>query len=207
MFPRGGKALDLGCGEGSIGKKIAEQTCMEVFGLDPATARAGEGLELVEGFSHSLPFKDQVFDVVILASVFEHFKPEHRLPSVNEIFRVLKENGRLIGQIPNMYFPIELHSGLPLQQYLPRQIANGYLRLRCPEGVASDWYRVGVKELNKAATLSGFRLEFVRRHNYSREIIPFGLRWAFPLLSICPLGFLFSFRKSQVDHVSLEYLV
>lgn len=197
LFPYGGRALDLGCGDGSIGRRIAEQTCVEVFGLDPTAARSGEGLELVKGLGHCLPFKDQVFDVVILASVFEHFKPEQRLPSVKEVFRVLKKNGRLVGQIPNMYFPIELHSGLPLQQYLPKRVSDAYLHLRFPKGVTSDWYRVSVKELNNVAMLSGFRLEFVRRHNYSREVIPYAFRWAFPLLSICPLGFLFSFRKSH----------
>ncbi len=195
FFPKGGCALDLGCGEGSVTKRVADRVNLDVVGLDPRASTSIGYRKLVSGYGHFLPFSDSVFDAVIMTSVFEHFKPEYRMQSIKEIFRVLKNRGILVGQVPNMYFPVELHSGLPFQQYLPRKMGDAYLHVKYPKAVVSDWYRVSLGELNKLAVISGFRSGFSWRHNYPDGAIPRAMRWAYPFLSIIPIGYIFCFIK------------
>jgi hypothetical protein len=94
---------------------------------------------------------------------------------MKEIHRVLKSGGVLVGQIPNMYLPIEIHSKLPLQQYLPRVIGDSYCRQFSPEpwrekGV--DWFRVGPKNLISNATRAGFKDGSMYGANYPSDTIP-----------------------------------
>jgi predicted SAM-dependent methyltransferase len=79
----------------------------------------------MKGFADQIPFDNETSDVVVtLISVYEHLLPRQRLASLKEINRVLKGKGILARQIPNMYFPIEVHSTLPFQSYLPKPLAE-----------------------------------------------------------------------------------
>ena len=57
----------------------------------------------IVGSAFNLPFKNNVFDVVISTEVFEHL--EYPSKTANEIYRVLKKNGVFIGSAPFL-FPI-----------------------------------------------------------------------------------------------------
>jgi ubiquinone/menaquinone biosynthesis C-methylase UbiE len=79
----------------------------------------------MKGFADQIPFDNETYDVVVtLISVYEHLLPRQRLASLKEINRVLKGKGILARQISNMYFPIEVHSKLPFQSYLPKPLAE-----------------------------------------------------------------------------------
>jgi ubiquinone/menaquinone biosynthesis C-methylase UbiE len=78
------------------------------------------GLVLLRADAQNLPFRDLSFELITMFSLIEHVqRPDACL---REAFRVLRNDGKLFMQFPNRYFPIELHSGLPLYFYLPKRI-------------------------------------------------------------------------------------
>jgi len=100
---KGKKVLDVGCGNGYVLSKYAEEGA-EVFGIDITET----GIDLCKKrFEYSglkgnfqvanaedLPFADETFDCVCSMGVLHHVPNTEK--AVNEIHRVLKKNGRLI---------------------------------------------------------------------------------------------------------------
>lgn len=95
--------LDIGCGTGTYSIKLAN-TQLEVTGLDisdemlkqaskKASLTAHE-ITFINGDFHVLPFKDQVFDLVITNITLE-FVNQPDL-AISEAMRVLKKGGRFI---------------------------------------------------------------------------------------------------------------
>jgi SAM-dependent methyltransferase len=199
--PNAKLGLDIGAGIGGLTRKLIEKTGIKFLGVEPSLSdeKLVDGdITILKGFAHDIPFDDNMFDVVTLTSVYEHIFPEYRLQSMKEIFRVLKPDGVLVGQIPNMYFPIELHSRLPLQSYLPRSMGEWYLKKFSSAPWKMDgmnWYRVGPRHLRKDVVAAGFTEGEIYKANYPAEAIPPKFRWAMPLLQLIPLGFHFYFRK------------
>lgn len=75
----------------------------------------------------NLSFKDKTFDIVLCTHVYEHVEDVEKLFS--EIYRVLKPNGICYLAAVNALWPIEAHYNLPFLSYLPKNIANIYLRI------------------------------------------------------------------------------
>jgi len=199
--PRAKSGLDIGAGAGGLTRKLIEMTGIAFSGIEPSLQHdqlVDGNIKILKGFAHEIPFANETFDVATLTSVYEHIQPRLRLKSLQEIYRVLKPKGVLIGQIPNMYFPIELHSKLPFQSYLPRRAAQWYLKNFSSVAWKDhevDWFRVGPMQLKKDAFSAGFIEGRVYRANYEREAIPRRFHWAIPMLRILPLGFDFYFKK------------
>ena len=102
----GHRVLDLGCGTGTLAILMKRlQPRAEVAGLDAdpemlaqaraKAERAGVELELSEGFSTELPYKDRRFDRVLSTLFFHHLDPEPKRETAREIARVLKRTGEL----------------------------------------------------------------------------------------------------------------
>ena len=102
----GEKVLEVGCGTGvlSILSKIAVGESGEVEGIDIAPkmiAKAQQKAEKanlkvnfkVESISE-LPYPDNHFDLVISSMMFHHLPVEMKKQGLEEIYRVLKEEGR-----------------------------------------------------------------------------------------------------------------
>lgn len=82
-----------------------------------------------------LPYDDDTFDLSVAISVIEHVLPPSNRPNLaKEMVRCTKPGGHVFFQIPNRRFPLELHTGLPLIQWVPggKQFAikNGYETLK-----------------------------------------------------------------------------
>lgn len=75
----------------------------------------------------NLSFKNEKFDVVICAQVYEHVPDAKKLFS--EIYRVLSPGGVCYLAAINGLWPWEPHYNLPFLSYLPKSIANLYVRL------------------------------------------------------------------------------
>jgi ubiquinone/menaquinone biosynthesis C-methylase UbiE len=202
--PNAALGLDVGAGEGKIALKLREKTGINFIGLEPhlPTSQTITGnLTIMKGFADQIPFDDETFDVVTLISVYEHLLPAQRLASLKEINRVLKYKGILAGQIPNMYFPIELHSKLPFQSYLPKPLAEWYLKRFSTvpwKDNGMDWYRVGQRQLKNDCSKAGFVKMEICKAKYPSEVIPCKFKWAIFLLHLFPLGYYFCFRKEHV---------
>ena len=100
------RVLDLGCGTGTLAIQLKQgEPGAKVAGLDAdpemldqaraKAERAGVELDLTEGFSTELPFKDKSFDRVLSTLFFHHLDPEPKRETAREIARVLKRGGEL----------------------------------------------------------------------------------------------------------------
>ena len=95
--------LDVGCGSGSILRRLHSDGYRELHGFeisDYAVRRLREeGITMWQGRLPDLPMPDATFDVVIASQVLEHIIRRGRF--VREIARVLKPSGRAFIFVPD----------------------------------------------------------------------------------------------------------
>ena len=95
--------LDAGCGEGIVLNAILQRFECRVVGMDydpsrieSARKRQGKAL-LLTGDAHSLPFKDNSFDIISVQSVLHEIHEKQDLKkALHELKRVIKKDGLLI---------------------------------------------------------------------------------------------------------------
>lgn len=112
----GGRILDIGCGEGYLLRRLKDKFG-ELYGLDVAPSRLWEAEEkvrelypsevsrfkFVEGNADdALPFPDNFFGAITCIAVIEHVYDIFSL--VEEIYRVLKLDGFVIAEVPNIAY-------------------------------------------------------------------------------------------------------
>ncbi len=96
--PREARILDMGCGEGVFIKELISQGFSNVSGID-----LNYSSELVEkGSVLATPFPAKSFDIILLLDVIEHLAFQEQEKALEEIRRILKDNGKLIISIPNL---------------------------------------------------------------------------------------------------------
>ena len=92
ILPGEGRCLDVGARDSNL-KEFMLKNGYDYIGLDislhPSLNIVGDG--------HRLPFKDKVFDKLILSSVLEHVMEPQSF--MNEIYRVLKKEGQVYGVV------------------------------------------------------------------------------------------------------------
>jgi len=122
-FNDGDKVLDCGCFDGYpiwCYNKLSDGKNIKFSGFDVspnAVKRCEENLNCLdyfdgckEGFIEESPYEDDTFDVVIASEVIEHL--ESPLVGLKEMYRVLKEGGKLIISVPkekNLRDRLHLH--------------------------------------------------------------------------------------------------
>lgn len=102
----GERVLNIGVGSGSL-EALAARKGVDINALDPsvrAIARLRESLDLGDrakvGYSQEIPFESDQFDAVVMTEVLEHLGQAVRDQTLDEVYRVLKPRGRLIGTVP-----------------------------------------------------------------------------------------------------------
>ena len=87
----GDRVLDVGCGQGVLGERIAKHSScpphVEVIGLEK-TKREGNLIAVTIYDGDKIPYPNKSFDIVILADVLHHETDPHRL--IDECNRVAK---------------------------------------------------------------------------------------------------------------------
>jgi ubiquinone/menaquinone biosynthesis C-methylase UbiE len=120
--PKGMSILDVGCGTGSHLELYQRYKC-NLYGLDlspsmldVARERLGDAAQLDLGDASDMPYEDDKFDLVISMLTLHEMSPETRSSVLNEMKRVLKDNGRLL--------LIDFHPGpyQPLQGWISKTI-------------------------------------------------------------------------------------
>lgn len=103
---RGERILNIGIGSGYL-EETALRKHIDVYSLDPSK-RAIEGIQqrfnfgdkAKVGYSQNIPFENSMFDVVVMSEVLEHLPDDTLSLTLSEVYRVLRDGGRLIGTVP-----------------------------------------------------------------------------------------------------------
>jgi len=125
--------LDVGSSTGIIDSILAKNF-KKVVGTDidkSAVAFAkknfkSKNLEFKVEDAMKLSFKNNSFDIVICAQVYEHVPNSAKL--FLEIHRVLKKDGICYLAALNRLWPWEPHYNLPFLSWFPKQLANIYMK-------------------------------------------------------------------------------
>ena len=114
----------------------------------------------------TLPFKDNSFDGIISNEVFEHV--DNRQTFVKELHRVLKPHGKLIITTPNKLFPIECEFHLPFLSYLPKKLADLYVRMsgkgKSYDGVNHPFHFEFIGELERYFSVNDITLDVLTKY-------------------------------------------
>ena len=74
-----------------------------------------------------LPLKERVVDLLSLFSTIEHLPAPDQ--ALREATRLLQRNGEFVIQVPNLFFPIDLHTGILNPFWIPKFYRKTYLRM------------------------------------------------------------------------------
>lgn len=122
------RILDIGCSFGHILRRLTPASGIGVgVDIDENIGSHSENVFFVRSDAEYLPFANESFDVVVCNHVYEHTDDATLL--LAEIRRVLSSDGVCYFAGPNKYDLIEPHYGLPFLSWLPRKIADRYVRL------------------------------------------------------------------------------
>jgi methionine biosynthesis protein MetW len=114
----GDSLLDIGCGDGEL-LLLLKDKYRQLYGIDIAKPRIDRirkkcsnesNIHVILGdINRQLPFADGSFDTITVISVLEHiFDPYHLM---KECYRLLREKGTLIVQVPNIaWFPYRIRA-------------------------------------------------------------------------------------------------
>jgi demethylmenaquinone methyltransferase/2-methoxy-6-polyprenyl-1,4-benzoquinol methylase len=99
---KGMNVLDVGCGTGTHLELYKQYGC-NLYGIDlspamleVAHARLGDSARLECGDATRMPYEDDKFDLILSTLALHEMTAPTRLGVLNEMKRVLKENGRIL---------------------------------------------------------------------------------------------------------------
>ena len=103
---KGIKILDFGCGKGIISSEISKINPSAIItGIDVSKKALKSARQKVPNHSFiyvnegkNLPFKENCFDFIIASDVLEHIYDTEL--AFNELYRVLKHNGKILITVP-----------------------------------------------------------------------------------------------------------
>lgn len=158
LIPPHGAVLDVGCGRG-IMLAILQREGFKCVGVERSetSARSAKlaGVEVFAGDLQDVPFERESFDMITYWQVLEHI--ENPLQALKRSFELLKPQGKLLLQVPNV-------DGF--QSLLSR---DHWFHLDPPRHL---WH-FNARSLDYLAQKCGFSL--LKRSHFSLEYGPFGI--------------------------------
>ncbi len=121
-----GRLLDVGCGNGDFLASMATLG-IEVYGVEPSESGyaicKSRGLNVQNAFLDQTEFREEYFDVITINHVLEHV-PDPSL-TLRQIRRLLKPDGILIVQVPNLdSFAFRVSGAHYLHLDVPRHLSH-----------------------------------------------------------------------------------
>lgn len=104
------RILDVGCSGGGFLKYLKARGYSHLYGID-FVIHPEVGIHLLPGSASKIPFKDDMFDVVVIHHVLEHVYDLQK--AMDEITRVMKDTGKLIVVVPDAEGYEETSMGFP----------------------------------------------------------------------------------------------
>ena len=166
----GARILDIGCGLGVYVRKFREFSD-RVYGIDIDPKRLREGAKTTPGLmlavGEHLPFRDGVFDVIVLNEVIEHVRDDRA--TIAESLRILAPGGRIVIYAPNRLYPFEthgvyvgerfIHRNVPLVNWLPTPLRNKlvpHAKAYTKSGIRKLWRGTGARVIIETYVYPGF---------------------------------------------------
>ncbi|MFC1621902.1 class I SAM-dependent methyltransferase [Patescibacteria group bacterium] len=151
-FKRGGKLLDVGCGDGKV-LELFDNGNWKLYGIEPYGKPKNARATI-----HHVPFEntklpDDTFDVITLWHVFEHIINPNLV--LRELNRILKKNGLLFLSIPNV------------ESFSAKLFKNNWFALYPPVHI----FHYSIDTIAKVLEKSGFEVKKVDK--FSWEYTPF----------------------------------
>jgi len=156
----GSRVLEIGTGSGIIAACLAQcaGATGSVTSVDVVDQRVdASGYRFLAVSGTELPFADASFDVVVSNHVIEHVgAAAAQLSHLREMRRVMRGDGLGYLAAPNRWALVEPHYHLPLLSWLPRGLADLYVRW---SGKASgyDCFPPGPIGLRRSLRAAGLR--------------------------------------------------
>jgi ubiquinone/menaquinone biosynthesis C-methylase UbiE len=192
--------LDIGCSSGVITSLLGQHFSMAIgINIDRDALRHTKThappprAHFLIADSMALPFKNNSIDVIVCNHIYEHVPAAKRM--MEEIHRVLKENGFCYFSAGNKYMIIEGHYHLPFLSWVPKTIAHQYLKIaRKGEYYYEEHLSLrGLKQLVRKFRIHDYTLSIIRNpeeffatdifnthkflYKYIRWIAPYLYQW------------------------------
>lgn len=126
--------LDIGCSSGIITSLLGNHFRMSMgMDIDREAVQCAKNqsssppIHFMIADSMALPFQDNSIDVIVCNHIYEHVPYANRM--MEEIYRVLKEDGFCYFSAGNKYMFIEGDYQLPFLSWLPKIFAHLYLKI------------------------------------------------------------------------------
>jgi 2-polyprenyl-3-methyl-5-hydroxy-6-metoxy-1,4-benzoquinol methylase len=167
--------LDIGSSTGIMTNEYAKYF-KDVTGLDLDTTAVQyctnkykrENLKFICAPIEETNFSDSSFDVITCTQIYEHVPSDKKL--IEEIFRLLKPGGVCYFAAGNRFKVIEPHYKLPFLSFLPKKVANVYIRIFTKQ----DFYYENLKSLRNLKKLVS-KFEII---DYTLKIIKYPSRYS-----------------------------
>jgi ubiquinone/menaquinone biosynthesis C-methylase UbiE len=193
--------LDVGAGRTTNGRVFGEDF-HEVLLLDiNPIEQAGQEpkMQCIIGDAQALPLKENTVDLLSLISTIEHVPDPQQ--ALNEATRVIRAGGELVIQVPNVYLPIDLHTGIFNPFWIPKFARKTYLKIMGYHNFLNEVYGLP-REKEITGWIRG-RMQLVGIHKviYPPHFVPISVRPIYRLLTklgfltLIPLGFLYVYKK------------
>jgi SAM-dependent methyltransferase len=143
-------------------KNYPHPEMITALGIDEPSEFAGR-YPLVKAVCYdgkTFPWADQSFDLGWSNAVIEHVGSRaDQLMFIKEIKRVSRQ---AFITTPNRYFPIEVHTRVPLLHFLPKPLFDSYLRLIGKQWATGSYMNLlslaEIKELLRLAKIKDYRI-------------------------------------------------
>lgn len=141
-----GYLLDLGCGQGLLTKKFSDANAF-VVGIDKSehlirqAKHVVHGCEFIVSDGLYLPFRDLVFNTVIVNDVLEHVPYQDGTQLMKEAIRVLARDGKIYLSVMNRWQIFEPHLRVPFMTWMPKQTWDILYKLKIGKNVRVKYTR------------------------------------------------------------------
>lgn len=167
------KVLDLGSEKGQLVRFLRERG-INAVGLDLLY----KDEYTIKGDARKMPFKDNTFDCISMFHFIEHLTPPDLVKITSEIYRVLKNDGKLLIATPAMRIWNDASHIRPYPFAAIKQL------MYCPDYLGGKWKFEIIKHKYKIRYNAYARGLFYRLH-----LLTFYKKYIYPILNFLRLGF------------------
>jgi 2-polyprenyl-3-methyl-5-hydroxy-6-metoxy-1,4-benzoquinol methylase len=162
--------LDIGCSSGIITSLLGDHFQMSIgMDIDQEAIQYAQNhslsphVQFLIADSMALSFRNNSIDVIVCNHIYEHVPCADKM--MDEIYRVLKEEGFCYFSAGNKYMVIEGHWGLPFLSWVPKSLAHLYLKMTGKGDFYYEEHRSlrGLKKLVKRFQIHDYTLSIIRK--------------------------------------------